>query len=61
MTLFLTVVLDLFSRQVVDWSMKSHMTTDNELARCLENPGGFKPPLKQAEHRVVNLQKLMSL
>ena len=41
MTLFLTVVLDLFSRQVVDWSMKSHMTTDNELARCLENPGRF--------------------
>jgi transposase InsO family protein len=41
MTLYLTLVLDLFSRQVVDWSMKSHMTTDNELARCLENPGRF--------------------
>lgn len=44
MTLYLTVVLDLFSRQVVDWSMKSHMTTDNELARCLKNPGRFINP-----------------
>ncbi|WP_189659546.1 DDE-type integrase/transposase/recombinase, partial [Pseudomonas amygdali] len=26
--LYLAVVLDLFSRQVVDWSMKSQMTSD---------------------------------
>lgn len=48
MTLYLTVVLDLFSRQVVDWSMKSHMTTDNELARCLENPGRFNLAASEA-------------
>lgn len=35
--LHVAVVLDLFSRQVVGWSIKPQMTSD--LGECLENPG----------------------
>ncbi|VVQ18378.1 hypothetical protein PS938_04560 [Pseudomonas fluorescens] len=32
--LYLALVLNLFSRQVVGWSMKSHMTSDLAIMRC---------------------------